>query len=192
MKKMIFLAVAMFVMASTVFAQQTTSLPAEKAKNSEFALRINLPYLAVGTPFVGFEWKPSQKIGILLNGAWSDWSWNDYDRRWALWQVNPEIRYYFNHCWYMGASFEQGEFNIKLNDKGRDGHMGAGGLTGGYKARLGRALDLDLGVSFGYAQYKYDSYTRENNEDVYNEWNEKRYWWGPYQAGVTLSWKINR
>lgn len=48
------------------------------------------------TPDLGIEWRISRTLGILVNGAWTSWNWKDNDRRYNLWEVNPEIR------WYMG------------------------------------------------------------------------------------------
>ncbi len=191
MKKTLAALTLLVAISFAATAQQTGDQIAPKAKQSEFSLRWNMPYALVGTPFVGFEWKPVQKFGVLVNGAYGQWSFDDYNKRWKLWQVNPEVRYYFNHCWYAGASVERGYFNIKNSDKGREGNFSAGGLTGGYKTRLTRTLDLDFNVSFGYAEYHYYSYNRIDHQDLRNEY-EERYWWGPYQAGIVLCWKICR
>lgn len=59
-----------------------------------FAFRFNLLRWATLTPDLGIEWRISPSWGLLVNGSWTSWSWNDKDRRYALWEVMPEVRYY--------------------------------------------------------------------------------------------------
>ncbi len=194
MKKLILITVMLLAGVLTMHAQQTGQLPEAKEKG-EFALRLNLPYVLTGTPFVGFEWKPTEKVGLLLNGAWSDWSLNEGQTRWAVWQINPEFRYYLNRCWYLGVSGEYGNFDVKPGKKkpGYDGQsMWAAGVVAGYKARLSPRLDLDFNVGLGYAEYAFDEYERVNGQNVVTYEDDYRYLWGPYQATIALSWKIGK
>lgn len=196
MKKMILLSLVLLVSASMLRAQTTTELPATRWDDSELFLRWNIPYTLALTPFLGFEWKPSSRVGLLLNGAWSDWSFNNRQTRFKLWQLNPEVRYYLTYCWYVGASGEVGNFDIKPGKKkeGYDSYksMWAAGLVAGFKARMTARLSLDLNIGLGYAEYKFDHYQVANRTKVITEAHDNRYWWGPYQAGVVLSWRISK
>lgn len=196
MKKFLLVTLLLAVSAPMLRAQTTTELPATKYNNgSEFSLRWNMPYALVLTPFLGFEYKPSQRIGLLVNGAFTKWSMNDYQTRWEMWQVNPEFRYYLNHCWYVGASGEVGDFNIKpgkKHDRYDSYDMWAAGLVAGFKARMTPRLSLDLNVGLGYAEYEFNGYKRVNGVDAKNDDHDNRYLWGPYQAGVVLSWRISK
>ena len=58
------------------------------------SLHANLLRWATLTPDLGLEWRICPSWGIAVNGSWTSWSWNDKDRRYALWEVAPEIRYY--------------------------------------------------------------------------------------------------
>ena len=78
-------------------AEEQARLETEAAATStsyHFALRANLLRWATLTPDLGVEWRINRHVGIAVNGSWTSWSWNDKDRRYALWEVSPEVRYY--------------------------------------------------------------------------------------------------
>lgn len=103
----------------------------------------------------------------------------------------PEVRYYIgsSKAWYVGAMFKTGEFNYKLSGTGRQGDLIGGGLTGGCRLRLGKALALDLGIALGYLNADFEKYEVINGVRV-RRGNETKNWWGPINAGVTLVWQI--
>ena len=98
------------------------------------SLRANLLRWATLTPDLGLEWRICPSWGIAVNGSWTSWSWNDKDRRYALWEVAPEIRYYMGEkkAWYLGAMFKAGQFNYKLSETGKQGDLMGGGITAGH------------------------------------------------------------
>ena len=110
------------------------------------SLRANLLRWATLTPDLGVEWRISPSWGIAVNGSWTSWSWSDKDRRYALWEVAPEVRYYMGaqRRGYLGAMFKAGAFNYKLSETGRQGDLVGGGLTGGYILPLGKRLAFGL------------------------------------------------
>lgn len=167
------------------------SLPRTGEVGGGFAFRFNLLRWATLTPDLGIEWRVSPSWGLLVNGSWTSWSWNDKDRRYALWEVMPEVRYYIgsSKAWYVGAMFKTGEFNYKLSDTGRQGDLIGGGLTGGCRLRLSKALALDLGIALGYLNADFEKYEVINGVRV-RRGTETKNWWGPINAGVTLVWQI--
>ena len=98
------------------------------------SLRANLLRWATLTPDLGLEWRICPSWGIAVNGSWTSWSWNDKDRRYALWEVAPEVRYYMGEkkAWYLGALFKAGQFNYKLSETGKQGDLMGGGITAGH------------------------------------------------------------
>lgn len=158
---------------------------------SHFALRANLLRWATLTPDLGLEWRIDRSWGILVNGSWTSWSWSDKDRRYALWEVMPEVRYYIGKekRGYLGAMFKAGSFNYKLSATGRQGDIMGGGLTGGYLLRLTGALALDFSAALGYLNADYEKYTVIDGVRVRQGEGTKN-WWGPINAGVTLVWTI--
>ena len=155
------------------------------------SLRANLLRWATLTPDLGVEWRICPSWGIAVNGSWTSWSWSDKDRRYALWEVAPEMRYYIGEkkAWYLGAMFKAGQFNYKLSETGKQGDLMGGGITAGYRLRLNKALDLDFNLGLGYLNADYEKYEVIDGVRV-RRGNETKDWWGPINAGVTLVWKI--
>ena len=130
--------------------QEITATPLESPSSApyHFALRANLLRWATLTPDLGLEWRVNPSWGIAVNGSWTSWSWSDKDRRYALWEVAPEVRYYMGDkkAWYLGAMFKAGQFNYKFSETGKQGDLMGGGITAGYQLRLNKALDLDFNL----------------------------------------------
>ena len=159
--------------------------------DTELSLRANLLRWATLTPDLGVEWRICPSWGIAVNGSWTSWSWNDKDRRYALWEVAPEVRYYMGEkkAWYLGAMFKAGQFNYKLSETGKQGDLMGGGITAGYQLRLNKALALDFNLGLGYLNADYEKYEVIDGVRV-RRGNETKDWWGPINAGVTLVWKL--
>ena len=176
-------------------AQQNTlaDTPSETKITTDYhlSLRANLLRWATLTPDLGVEWRICPSWGIAVNGSWTSWTWSDKDRRYALWEVAPEVRYYMGEkkAWYLGAMFKAGQFNYKLSETGKQGDLMGGGITAGYQLRLNKALDLDFNLGLGYLNADYEKYEVIDGVRV-RRGNETKDWWGPINAGVTLVWKI--
>ena len=155
------------------------------------SLRANLLRWATLTPDLGVEWRICPSWGIAVNGSWTSWSWSDKDRRYALWEVAPEVRYYMGEkkAWYLGAMFKAGQFNYKLSETGKQGDLMGGGITAGYQLRLNKALALDFNLGLGYLNADFEKYEVIDGVCV-RRGNETKDWWGPINAGVTLVWKL--
>ena len=155
------------------------------------SLRANLLRWATLTPDLGLEWRICPSWGIAVNGSWTSWSWSDKDRRYALWEVAPEIRYYMGEkkAWYLGAMFKAGQFNYKISETGKQGDLMGGGITTGYQLRLNKALALDFNLGLGYLNADFEKYEVIDGVRV-RRGNETKDWCGPINAGVTLVWKL--
>ena len=155
------------------------------------SLHANLLRWATLTPDLGLEWRICPSWGIAVNGSWTSWSWNDKDRRYALWEVAPEVRYYMGEkkAWYLGAMFKAGQFNYKLSETGKQGDLMGGGFTAGYQLRLNKALALDFNLGLGYLNADFEKYEVIDGVRV-RCGNETKNWCGPINAGVTLVWKL--
>ena len=176
-------------------AQQNTLTytPSETKITTDYhlSLRANLLRWATLTPDLGLEWRICPSFGIAVNGSWTSWTWSDKDRRYALWEVAPEIRYYMGEkkAWYLGAMFKAGQFNYKLSETGKQGDLMGGGITTGYQLRLNKALTLDFNLGLGYLNADFEKYEVIDGVRV-RCGNETKNWWGPINAGVTLVWKL--
>ena len=176
-------------------AQQNTlaDTPSETKITTDYhlSLRANLLRWATLTPDLGVEWRICPSWGIAVNGSWTSWTWSDKDRRYALWEVAPEVRYYMGEkkAWYLGALFKAGQFNYKLSETGKQGDLMGGGITAGHQLRLNKALALDFNLGLGYLNADFEKY--EVIDDVrVRHGNETKDWWVPINAGVTLVWKL--
>ena len=176
-------------------AQQNTlaDTPSETKITTDYhlSLRANLLRWATLTPDLGVEWRICPSCGIAVNGSWTSWTWSDKDRRYALWEVAPEIRYYMGEkkAWYLGAMFKAGQFNYKLSETGKQGDLMGGGITAGYQLRLNKALTLDFNLGLGYLNADFEKYEVIDGVRV-RCGNETKNWCGPINAGVTLVWKL--
>ena len=176
-------------------AQQNTlaDMPSETKITNDYhlSLRANLLRWATLTPDLGLEWRICPSWGIAVNGSWTSWSWSDKDRRYALWEVAPKVRYYMGEkkAWYLGAMFKAGQFNYKLSETGKQGDLMGGGITAGYRLRLNKALDLDFNLGLGYLNADFEKYEVIDGVRVRRD-NETKDWWGPINAGVTLVWTL--
>ena len=176
-------------------AQQNTLTytPSETKITNDYhlSLRANLLRWATLTPDLGLEWRICPSWGIAVNGSWTSWTWSDKDRRYALWEVAPEIRYYMGEkkAWYLGAMFKAGQFNYKISETGKQGDLMGGGITTGYQLRLNKALTLDFNLGLGYLNADFEKYEVIDGVRV-RCGNETKNWCGPINAGVTLVWKL--
>ena len=179
--------------ATTGTMQTSGSLPTGEVGGvgASLSLRANLLRWATLTPDLGLEWRINRSWGILVHGSWTSWSWNDKDRRYALWEVSPEVRYYIGKekRGYLGAMYKAGSFNYKLSTVGKQGDLMGGGITGGYQLRLNNALSMDFNVGIGCLHADYDKYTVIDGVRVRGG-KESKNWWGPINAGVTLVWRF--
>lgn len=174
---------------------QTVPASASKSVSAPylFALRANLLRWATLTPDLGIEWRINSHVGVLVNGSWTSWSWDDKNRRYALWEVTPEVRWYLGRQknGYVGVLYKVGEFNYKFSDFGKQGDLMGGGITGGYQLKLNKALSLDFTLGLGYVNADVEKYTITDGVRV-RQGKETKHWFGPVQAGVTLVWRIKK
>ncbi len=162
-----------------------------KATPYHFSVRANLLRWATLTPDLGIEWRINRSMGILVNGSYTSWTWSGNERRYGLWEVNPEVRYYIGKekRGYVGAMYKVGAFNYKFSETGKQGDLMGGGLVGGYQLKLNRALSLDFSLGLGYVHADTEKYIVIDGTRV-RQGKKSKDWWGPTSAGVTLVWTI--
>lgn len=174
-------------------AAQLPTEPCVAGKGApRLALRANLLRWATLTPDLGLEWRICPTWSVMVSGSWTSWTWSDNERRYALWEIMPEVRYHLGQArrGYLGAQFKAGAFNHKLcSADGRQGDLIGGGLTGGYSLKLNRALDLDFSLGLGCLHADYDRYSVTRGVRVLSGSASKNYW-GVTHAGVSLVWNL--
>lgn len=169
----------------------TTAIQEPATCDMGLALRANLLRWATLTPDLGIEWRIGDRWSVGVNGSWTSWTWSDKERRYALWEVAPEVRYHMGkeRRGYLGVMFKAGQFNYKLSETGRQGDLLGGGLTGGYILPIGKRLALDFSLGLGYLNADYEKYRIIDDMRV-RQGSEVQGWWGPVNAGITLKWNL--
>lgn len=159
------------------------------ARRARFALHTNLLRWATLTPDAGIEWRFSRRAGIVVNGTYTSWTWQGKERRYALWKVAPELRWYLGAArrGYLGAMFQAGSFNYKLSTMGRQGDFLGGGIVGGYLIPIGHRLALDLAAGAGCTHADYEKYRVIDGIRVRQGRGTKNYW-GVNHLSVGLVW----
>lgn len=153
-------------------------------------IRTNLLRWATLTPDLGLEWRPTRQFAVLVNGSWTTWQAKSKERRYALWEVAPEVRMYLGEKAraYVGLMYKAGSFNYKFSEMGRQGDIQGGGITGGYVLPLISGLSLDFSLGLGYIHADYERYNVIDNVRVRQGKGTKN-WYGPVSAGISLVWK---
>ena len=159
-----------------------------------FNLRTNMLYLAGATLNAGLEWRYDSSHGIVLNGGFARWKWDDKMRRYYVWYLFPEYRWYLGSLgrWYVGIQGQYGDLDVMVNTSGYKGEFYGGSVTGGYMLPIGRKLSLDFNLGLGYTTFKHDKYAWQNNIRVITEKDRRKNIIGPNQIGVNLVWHICR
>ena len=170
---------------------ETTSSRTDNTDYGTLSLRANLLRWATLTPDLGIGWRINRNWSVQVNGTWTSWSWEGKIRRYGLWEVSPEIRYYPGKMkrGYLGVMYHAGEFNYKLGDTGKQGDLMGGGLTGGYLLKLNRTLSLDFSLGIGCTYAEYEKYTVIDGVRVKQDKTDKNYW-GVNRLGIGLVWNI--
>ncbi len=161
------------------------------AKPSAFALRANLLRWATLTPDLGVEWRVNERWSLQLNGTWTSWSWNGKQRRYALWEISPEVRYHLGagERSYIGVMGHTGHFNYKLSETGKQGNLVGGGMTGGYILPLGSGFSLDFTIGVGCSYVDFDKYRVSDGVRV-RAGKGNKYYFGVNRLGVTLVYNL--
>jgi hypothetical protein len=133
--------------------------------HAQFSARTNLFYWAGGLINAGVEYNPTPKIGLLINAGYGPLTSKSWEHNWGGWFAEPEVRYYLDEQghWFTGVAAIAGHYDLKITDTGRTGSVYAGGVTGGYRAKLTDKLGVDFSLGLGYGQLKYDTYTFSND-----------------------------
>lgn len=164
------------------------------------ALRANLLRWLTMTPELGLVWHCAPRWDVQLNGAWTSVMFDDrYRKRYALWLVSPEVRYYLGRRerYYVGVQGEVSYRNYRLRgqDEGRQGYVFGGGVVGGYQWRLSPHTSLDLHLGVGYNAGRMSHYNQDPLFDgqepaltLLRRVDEHRF--GINHLGVSLVWDL--
>lgn len=164
--------------------------PIRRGTGNTFFVRTDLLRWATLTADLGVEYRIRDTWGILINGTFANWGWRNKTRRYKVWAVSPQVRYYAGKekRGFIGVMYHIGEFNYKLGGTGHTGDYQGGGITGGYLLPLTGALRLEFQGALGYTRAGYEKYARIGEVNV-RRGSEVKNYWGVNQLDVSLVWK---
>ncbi len=158
-----------------------------------FSVRTNLVRIATLTEDLGVEWRISDNWAVLAHGTFANFRWDGQNRSYAMWQVSPEVRYYFgkDHQWYGGLAYQIGEFDYKFNEVGYQSTStyNSFGIVAGYYLPLSPTLGFDFGIGVGYSSAPLERYYVESSSRVHIDRVNKGYF-GLNQLSATFCWKL--
>ncbi|MDR1671020.1 MAG: DUF3575 domain-containing protein [Alistipes sp.] len=181
--------------------------------HGQVAVKINAPFLLVGSPNVGAEVTLSQQFTLNGDVMWMPYMFKknkevfralqtSVDLRWY-----PSPRYYYTNGmfdgFYVGPYTMWGNFNIGLathddpmDDTRFKGWGVSAGASVGYKFYLSRHFRLDINMGVGFAHLQYDRLYLGDLEWEYapgfKEVKATKWWIGPTKFGVHLVYNIFR
>lgn len=166
--------------------------------NQLISLRTNALYWLMFAPNGGVEFHIGGHFSILLEGAVTYWNkkTDTGDKGIYVAGGGPEFRYWTNgdrseagHVF--GIYGQYADFDIKLNEKGRQGTSIGGGISYGYYLPVGRRWAFEFGIGLGYLSNKMDVY-KWNPVVKKNLWVEEKTkaWIGPTKVKATVIFRI--
>ncbi|MDE5944728.1 MAG: DUF3575 domain-containing protein [Rikenella sp.] len=162
------------------------------------SLRTNLLYWLMFAPNGGLEFHIGGHFSILLEGAITYWNkrTDTGDKGIYVAGGGPQLRYWFSDDRSMaghiiGIYGQYADFDIKLNEKGRQGTSIGGGISYGYYLPVGRRWAFEFGIGLGYLRNKVDVY-KWNSIVQKNLWQEykTKAWIGPTKVNATVILRI--
>ena len=173
------------------------------------ALKTNLLYDVLAVPSISAEFYLGKNFSIVGNWEYGWWDKDSRHRYWRAYGGDIALRWWFgskallkpltgHHIGvYAGAVTFDFEFGGKGYMGGRpkgslwDRCMLVSGLEYGYSLPIGRRLNLDFTIGFGYAHGEYIEYVPEDGCYVWQSVHKLR-WFGPTKAEISLVWLIGR
>ncbi|MCI0922089.1 DUF3575 domain-containing protein [Sphingobacterium rhinopitheci] len=172
--------------------QDDSLLQANHFSAGSISIQTNISTWLLGVPSLGISYKPSDRLEVMLDGAFSHWKYtkNGLPYYWRNWNISPQVRTYINadKSTYLGLQYSMGQSILSRQLSKYKG----GGITIGKQYYAGKKLLIDLGISFGYLKLTDRfSYTYSNNVYYKNRSKEDLNYWGPTALSIRLSRKVN-
>lgn len=181
-----------------------------KAKKPFYmALKTNMIYDALAIPSVGAEIYAGKDISIVANWMYGWWDSNPHHHYWRYYGGDVAVRWWFgraaaqkpltgHHIGVYGGVFT---FDFEMGGTGYMGGkpgatlwdrcMTTAGIEYGYSLPVGRRINIDFTIGFGYIGGKYIKYEPFGNGYRWLSTHRLR-WFGPAKAEISLTWLIGR
>ena len=182
-----------------LFRQPDPVESAESAKKPFYmSLKTNLLYDLALVPNLGAEFYVGR--GWSLGGTWMYAWWKNGHRHrfWRIYGGELDVRSYIGRRaaekpltgHHVGFYLQAGTYDFATGGTGYLCDFGYGaGLEYGYALPIGRRLNLDFGIGFGYFGGEYETYEPADGHYVWRS-TRRRHWFGPTRAEISLIWLI--
>ena len=174
----------------------------KEKKGFPLLLKTNLLYDALMTPNIGVEIPiKNNKWSLAGNWMYGWWKNNHRHRYWRIYGGDLELRYWLakeaklkplrGH--HLGVYGQIVTYDFEFGDRGYLGDKWsyAFGVSYGYSHPIGRRLNLDYTIGFGYFGGKYKEYIPQDHCYVWQA-TKQRHMFCPTKIEVSLVWLIGR
>lgn len=177
--------------------------------NPVFAVKTNMLYDVGMTPNVGIEFYIAPNVSINANWAYAWWNKDRTSFYWRAYGGDLEARYYFrrwptrklrlDHAFsghHIGLYGLLATYDYEFGNNGQQGAKWnyGGGIAYGYSLPITQHLNIDFSLGLGclYGDYyKYEPSAVKNDDYYWLSTNRRKYW-GPTKAEVSLVWVLGR
>lgn len=174
-----------------------------------FAVKTNMLYDVSITPNVGIEFYVAPNVSINANWAYAWWNKDRNSFYWRAYGGDLEARYYFrrwptrklrlDHAFsghHIGLYGLLATYDYEFGNNGQQGAKWnyGGGIAYGYSLPITQHLNIDFSLGLGclYGDYyKYEPSTTKYDDYYWLSTNRRKYW-GPTKAEVSLVWVLGR
>lgn len=165
-----------------------------------WSLKTNLLYDAMLIPNISGELYIGQKWSLGAGIWYTRLSKDKSHRYWRTYGGGVNLRKYFGtqadkkpltgH--HLGMTTQLMMYDFEFSGTGyMSDFTYSFGIEYGYSFPIGKRLNLDMGIAFGYLGGKYKRYRPIDTHYVWQE-TKNKHWFGPIQAEITLAWQFGK
>lgn len=163
------------------------------------AIRTNMLYDVMAIPNIGVEFYLGRNWSVQANWMYSWWSCDRRHRYWRAYGGDINVNRWFGKAaggcpltgHHAGVYAQMLTYDFEFGGVGYQGGKwtwGAG-ISYGYSLPVGRHINIDFTVGFGYARGEYKKYHPADGCYVWDS-THRLNWFGPTKAEVALVWLI--
>jgi outer membrane protein OmpA-like peptidoglycan-associated protein len=164
-------------------------------------LKSNLLYDATTTINLGAEFRIDRKLTLDLPFSYNPWTFSG-GKKIRHWLIQPELRYWTKESFkgvFWGLHLHGAQFNTSkiIDDYRYEGWLAGAGLSFGYRWNLSSRWGIEATIGAGYAYIDYTKYADDVSSADCNTCgqkltSDKKQYWGPTRAGLSISYTIGK
>lgn len=184
------------VLTDNIEVEPSTSL--SSSRRIPLVLKTNMLYDLAVVPNIGLELALGKNWSVEADWMYAWWSRDISHRYWRVYGGEVGVRRWFGRQGrrvltghHVGLYGQMLTYDFELGGKGFQGGRWTwgGGVSYGYSLPVGRHLNIDFTIGFGYAGGEYKKYHPDNGCYVWDS-THRLNWFGPTRAEVSLVWYI--